>query len=389
MMPRLSIDEIISKRRMSATDDGKLFKAIIADGVESKGFDAATRSQRFIMSSESVDRYGDIVRQAGLDITDFEKNPVGLAFHDHRKPIGWWSDVTKVSGAKKRTEGTITLHPAGTTEEVDEVGALLAANAIKACSIGFMPGEAEWILDEDGRNTYGIDFATSALLECSVVTIPANPDALAKAAGGDFRLAAEVFEKVLDTYCEKTTGGLYVRKEFEYAYFQIKQPKTVSAPAIHAVKIDIDTADAEAKLDKLATSFWDRIKAMMGAGETVPMQPPADKEERYGGVITLKGGDGQPVEVVGEWPETARIAKDGDLLLGAYSRIESCVVVRCANGVAEYDIDIEDDDYLYLSISKTGEPEPTAPVIVKGTRAKAIVARERMKETLRERGLLT
>lgn len=288
---RVSVDEIISVRRLSAGDDGTLFKAVILSDVpdmETKGYDAASRSQRFVMSSETKDLYGDIVRQSGIDITNFAKNPVGLAYHDGRSPIGWWSDVKSVNGRPKRTEGTLTLHPEGTTDRIDEIGRLLAASAIKACSIGFMPLEAEWIMDENGRNTYGLDFTASSLLECSVCAIPANPDALAKSAGGNPSMAAELFELVLDTYCERTASGLFVRKEYEDTYMGMKARKTISVPepAPKAPVVVVEDAtgddigadrvvkDYQKEVGGLVSRFVDGITALFGsaAAPTAPAE---------------------------------------------------------------------------------------------------------------------
>src|SRR3546814_14373277 len=98
-MPQLkfkkaSADEVHAKRKTQTKD--------VAGGTAMvKGFKAPpswnkdTRSARFIMSSESVDRYRDIVIQSGMDTAAFEKNPQGLLFHNSRNwPTGLWSDVT-------------------------------------------------------------------------------------------------------------------------------------------------------------------------------------------------------------------------------------------------------------------------------------------------------
>lgn len=323
MTKRVSLDEIVAKRRASADDSGKLFKAVILDGPEAKGYDPDKRAQRFIMSSETVDRYGDIVRQDGLDFTDFLRNPVALAYHDHRAPIGWWSNIAKVNGRPKRHEGDIGLHPSGTTNAVDEIGRLMAADAIKACSIGFMPLEAEWILDEEGRNTWGLDFTAASMLECSVCSVPANPDALAKAAKGDMRLAAEIFERFLDTYCEMTAGGIVVRKDFEDAYLAMKAPKTtVQTPK-------------EDDLDR-------RIQIALD--------------------LNLEEAERQAEGFVAKW--TKRI---GEMFTPP-------VIEKQADPAVE-----ANDDPVTVEVE---------PAIVAGSRAKAIVARERVKQSLREKGLI-
>ena len=49
----------------------------------------------FVLSHESDDRMGDIIRQDGWDLKNFQKNPVMLWAHDSRgiPPIGKWAKV--------------------------------------------------------------------------------------------------------------------------------------------------------------------------------------------------------------------------------------------------------------------------------------------------------
>lgn len=404
MTKRVSIDEIVSKRRASAGDDGTLFKAVILDEAETKGYDPDKRQQRFVMSSESVDRYGDIVRQDGIKTDDFLRNPVALAYHDHRAPIGWWKDLQKVNGRPKRTEGVLALHPSGTTDSVDEVDRLLAATAIKACSIGFMPLDAEWIVDAEGRNTWGLDFIESALLECSVCSVPANPDALAKAAGGDMRLAAEMFERFLDTYCEKTAGGIVVRKDFADAYMAMKAPKTVvEAPkaadkTVMALTVDLDLTDAERQAESFIAKWTKKFGEMFKAASFVDpsvlhLSDPdggfiAPESAKYLGEppVFTKDADGT-VNLKGEWPAFF-VATDEFIGAEPAKRDGDVVTISLANSIAECNIDSEDADrgLLYLSLVRSYDPPPA---VVKGSRQKAVVASARIKQSLRERGLLT
>ncbi len=219
---KTSVEEILSKRKDAVDDNGTLFKMVINE----KGYDEENRESRFVMSAESEDRMKDIIRQDGLDMKDFLKNPMALAYHNHRAPIGMWKDVKTINGRPKRTEGVIKLHPEGTTAAVDEVANLLAVGGLKACSVGFRVREAEWIKDKDDKYTGGIEFIESDLLECSVVSIPAHPAALMKAAQGNSPLLKETMEYILDTMCEKTASGLFVRKEFADAYAEMQGDKT-------------------------------------------------------------------------------------------------------------------------------------------------------------------
>jgi len=396
MKKRASLDEIVAKRRLSARDDGAMFKSVVLDGEETKKYDAATRSQRFTMSSESTDRYGDIVRQDGMVLDNFLKNPVALAFHNHRAPIGWWSDIRKIGGGKKRTEGLLSLHAEGTTDAIDEVGRLLGAAAIKACSIGFMPLEAEWILDEEGRNTYGLDFISSELLECSVCSIPANPEALAKAAGGDMRMAAEMFEQFLDTYCERTTGGLLVRKEFEEAYASIKAAdkiKDKNADKTIKVKLELDSSEVAEELDGIFARFQKKFTDLFASAPEPKAEPVAD--ERRSLVIhkfvdenrkeTLKVDEWLPKTIMDEEMVDDPLTKH----LSFVSLDDDTVRFKDRESEAEYKV-VSKDEYgrLLLDLVEVKKIEPE-PVLVPNSRAKAKAKTADLMARLRLQGVIT
>lgn len=226
-----------------------------------KGFKAPAswnkeqRSARFTMSSESVDRMGDIIVQAGLDITRFLQNPQGLLFHNSRSwPIGMWSDVTKVlSGRPKRTEGTLNFLPEGTDEDADRAARHVSVGSIRTVSIGFSPNwdDVEMILDDEGEWCTGFRFNSAEMLEASCVPIPAQPDALVKDVGGDFRLARDLIEEVLDTYAKTPEGLLIPMSEYEKAYRSVveKISDDASAPAVAATEAKGDEPAAESTKD--------------------------------------------------------------------------------------------------------------------------------------------
>jgi HK97 family phage prohead protease len=381
---RASLDEILERRRFSADGNGNLFKAVVLEE-KAKGYDKETRSQRFVMSSESTDLYGDIVRQTGLKTDNFLKNPVGLAFHDHRKPIGFWKDITKVGGKSKRTEGTLSLHGEGVSDDADQIARMLEANAIRACSIGFAPVDAEWIIDENGRNTYGLDFKESILLECSVCAIPANPDALAKAAGGDLRLAAEVLERVLDTYCETKLGGLYVKREFADAYRQLKGEKTFS----------IDARGAQAGVGEEIVSKLKAMEAAVTAVQKVNEQRDALFEKIF---AEKDGIDGIGLESADLTPEQEKDVMDAlemELKLDtteAEQKVDS-IIERFRKGVASIFGSVEEKA---SEVVEREEPateaeeiqEPETPALVKGSLVKAKAEAAKLRARLQATGHL-
>ena len=165
-----------------------------------KGAQSADDPFEFVMSDESVDRVGDVIRANGWDLTDFNKNPVALWGHDHQKPIGTWENVRVVG---KRLVGRLKLARAGTSAEIDTIRSLIEQRILKAVSVGFQPIEAKPM-------EKGYEFIKSKLHECSLVSIPANANALAiaKSFGAD---PAKVF--VGDDISSLSRAGSTVAKE--------------------------------------------------------------------------------------------------------------------------------------------------------------------------------
>lgn len=129
----------------------------------------------FQASSEKVDSYGDIVVQKGIDLTRFNENPIILYQHQADEPIGRASDVRL---EKKGLVADIELAPKGVSAKIDTIRGLLEAGILRAVSIGFSAEEHEPIRNENNDMT-GYKFTKSLLHEISVVSIPANDDALA------------------------------------------------------------------------------------------------------------------------------------------------------------------------------------------------------------------
>lgn len=379
-MTKPTLDELIQRRRFATNDDGEIFKAVVVEDIAERGYKPEERSIRFIMSSEDTDSYGDIVRQDGIKLDRFAENPVALAYHNHAKPIGWWKDVTKVGGKRKRTEGTLTLHPAGTTETVDEIERLLGADAIRACSIGFKPIDMDWIFDAEGRNTYGIEFKESELFECSVVAIPANPAALAKAAKGDDRLAAEIFERFIDTFCERTTGGLLVRKDFETEYSAIKARRSVKA---------------KPKEDE-TVGLLKRIEGMLSRMVGAEKKPEFDRSG-FDDIVIVRDETSGVETVISEFPEKTVVTPEvvATSSVAEWKDAET-LVVHGGDEIATYKAVHTDQDtgHIYLELNGTekvspeSDPEPAAPVLDPGATARARAAAAKVRAEILARGLL-
>lgn len=127
----------------------------------------------FVLSDETVDRMGDIINAAGWILTDFRKNPIALFAHNSSFPIGTWTNL-RIEGGK--LIGRLVLAARGTSQRIDELISLIEQGVLRAVSVGFMPIEAEPINEK--RPFDGTRFLKQALLECSLVSVPANPAAL-------------------------------------------------------------------------------------------------------------------------------------------------------------------------------------------------------------------
>lgn len=131
----------------------------------------------FVLSDETRDRYGDVVKAAGWQLSWFRKNPIALFGHSSGFPIGRWKNV-RVENDK--LVGQLEFAAEGTSPRIDELRSLVMQGVLRAVSVGFRPLEDEAI---DEKNPYsGRRYTKQELLECSLVSVPANPAALAKAA---------------------------------------------------------------------------------------------------------------------------------------------------------------------------------------------------------------
>lgn len=130
----------------------------------------------FVLSDATVDSYGDIVEPSGWDLRRFKKNPIALFGHSSGFPIGTWADVRVEDGKLK---GRLELAKQGTSFRIDELRKLLEQGVLRAVSVGFRPLKAEPINPE--KPYAGQRYLKQELLETSLVSIPANPAALAVA----------------------------------------------------------------------------------------------------------------------------------------------------------------------------------------------------------------
>lgn len=147
-----------------------------ARGVVHRTHVTAGSGLEFVLSDATPDRMGDVIVADGWDLKNFRKNPVALFNHQSSFPIGKWGNLRVEGGELK---GKLTLAPEGTSERIDEIRRLVDAGILRAVSVGFLPIKSEPLSDK--RDNYGTRFLQAELIETSLVSIPANPNALAVA----------------------------------------------------------------------------------------------------------------------------------------------------------------------------------------------------------------
>jgi HK97 family phage prohead protease len=142
----------------------------------------ATRTLRFTISTAALDREQDVISITGWDLSNYLRNSVVLWAHDAaRLPIGRALDVG-IDGAALKA--TVEFIPQDTPEGgafAEAVYRLAAGGFLAATSVGFRP--VKWSFTDDpergGDDWFpGIDFEQQELVEFSIVTVPANPEAL-------------------------------------------------------------------------------------------------------------------------------------------------------------------------------------------------------------------
>ena len=115
-----------------------------------------------IISTDDIDRAGEMIKQDGWDLTNYMKSPVVLWGHNYQQPpIGICTSIEKTANGLKASG---KFAP---TEFAQEIRKLYDLGMCRATSVGFIPTEQE-----------GNIITKAELLEFSFVSVPANPYAL-------------------------------------------------------------------------------------------------------------------------------------------------------------------------------------------------------------------
>lgn len=171
---------------------GEGSEQLVEGGLDSVRLDVdeKTMSAGWVISAVNRDRYGDVVVPDGCvdTLDDYRKNPqVFFAHKSNDMPIGLCEHEDKFHFEVRDEDILSRCFFHGATEESDKVFDLVAKHILRAASIGFLPIYGEVIPGgepyEEGDTEVDFDmgglcFQKWSIIEWSVVSVPANPDAL-------------------------------------------------------------------------------------------------------------------------------------------------------------------------------------------------------------------
>ena len=199
------------------------------------------------MTTEIVDHDGEVLVADGMVSKEFERNPVVLWMHDHAMPIG---KVTRI----KRLPSSIVadVEFAKRPEDYegewfpDYIAGLVAGGVLSAVSVGFreMEGGTRLATKAD-QQKYGMEvrrvFSRWKLLELSVVSVPANSEALISA----------VTKGIVSQTAAKRWGGVDV---------SIPQPKSVR----NRISLRVPSVGEKQIADMVAKSVREEMARLTG-----------------------------------------------------------------------------------------------------------------------------
>lgn len=149
---------------------------VVSRGLAVKAFDATNRTADFVASTDVVDAHEEVVDQSTWKLDDYLKNPVVLFGHQsYELPIGQCLSVGVRSG---QLECTVQFATGEMNPFAEQVWKMVQGKFLRAVSVGFVPKSARWEM-RDGQEV--LVWSDCVLKEISVVPVPANPEALAKA----------------------------------------------------------------------------------------------------------------------------------------------------------------------------------------------------------------
>lgn len=125
---------------------------------------ASSSALDFVLSSNSVDRVGDVIETSALEkVANSVSKILCLYQHDSDRPVGFWDSLKVDSG---RLKGRLNLAPTNLGKMLQ---ALLNHGTPLGASVGFKGKGTP-------RKEGGFTFKEIEIFETSIVSVPCNPD---------------------------------------------------------------------------------------------------------------------------------------------------------------------------------------------------------------------
>jgi HK97 family phage prohead protease/HK97 family phage major capsid protein len=157
----------------------------------------------FVLSDGSVDRMGDVVEPSGWQLDRLKSDPVVLFNHNRDQIVGRWTDVRVKDG---KLLGRIVWAKSNKWPMGQYIRDLVREGVLRTVSVGFQPIAKEPLTKDASPHHGPFRFTKHELLECSIVSVPANPNALALSKDYPRDVLAEVFRKPAGSFDELRTA---------------------------------------------------------------------------------------------------------------------------------------------------------------------------------------
>jgi len=146
----------------------------------------------FVLSDGSIDRMGDVIEPGGWALEQIKSDPPVLFNHNRDHIVGRWTDIRVKDG---KLIGRIVWAKSDKWPMGQYIRDLVREGVLRTVSVGFQPVAREPLTKEADKHHGPFRFTKQQLLECSLVSVPANPNALALAKDYPRDVLAEVFRK--------------------------------------------------------------------------------------------------------------------------------------------------------------------------------------------------
>ena len=314
---------LITRELVLETRDGYEYEGNGEKEYEEKENDIFT----FVVSTPEVDRYGTIIVPSGIDYTAYLANPIVLAQHDSDQwPIGRCLGFA-MNG--ENLEATIQIECV--TDEGKKLTKLINAGYVKAVSVGIIPTEYE---EQTIEGKKVIVYTKSELVEFSVVSVPANRQALLK------KSLKTLLQESINKYKKETR---MLTPEIEAKIADELLPAIKEAFIAEVINLGFSPEEAEASVNAFITAGVPPMLAVL-KGEAVPAvepevapapeaaEPPVQVVAEEEVEASFKGIETRVGKKIAASTQ-AQIAEGMDMIQNGYKKIKQAVSIEAGRSI--------------------------------------------------------